>query len=382
MRDFGFTEERGRYWPEAGGALSFSPMKSSNPRSQGQLVAGFLAGSWRAKQAALNILLSDLDRITTLLYNSGGTGLAWWRIRESDLKTSPSGELLHQGYRLQALQTPINEARIATAFRLLRDAGIEPILVKGWAAARFYPHRTLRPYGDIDLLVRPAEYAAARAALTLDEAGAWWVDLHRELSELDDRPIEALFERSHTVALNDLPVRVLSDEDHLAHLAVHLFKHSAWRPSWLCDIAAIVEALPSGFQGNICFGSNKRRAAWIAAAIVLAEKLLGANVERIPLRGDARDLPEWLVDSVLKQWGNLFRLDHLPVQPRPLFARAMRSPRIMWKEMRERWPDPIVATYNLRGQPNNFPRLPYQLGAFAVQTGQYLFRMKRFAGGF
>ena len=355
-------------------------MKSSNPRPQGQLVADFLAGCWRAKQAPLDISPSDLERITTLLYNSGVVGLAWCRIRESDLKTSPSGELLHQGYRLQALQTPISEQRIVTAFRLLRVAGIEPILVKGWSTARFYPHQTLRTYGDIDLLVRPAEFTAARAALQQDEAGAWWVDLHKSLSEIADRPFEALFERSRTVALNDLSVRVLSDEDHLAHSAMHLFKHSAWRPSLLCDIAAMVEAIPAGFDREICFGSNQRRAAWIAAAIALAEKLLGANVDRIPLGRQARDLPEWMVDAVLKQWGNLFQVDHLPVQPRPLFASALRSPRMIWKELWERWPDPIVATFNLRAEPNNFPRLPYQLGAFAVNAGQYLFRVRRIVG--
>ena len=42
------------------------------------------------------------------------------------------------------------------------------------------------------------------------------------------------------------------------------------------------------------------------------------------------------------------------------------------QEIRERWPDPIVATFNLRGQLNNFPRLPYQFGAFATQAVAYL----------
>lgn len=330
--------------------------------------------------------LSDLERVTTLLYNSGGTGLAWWRIHESDLKTTPCGELLHQGYRLQALQTPINEQRIVTAYQLLCGAAVEPILVKGWAAARLYPHPTLRPYGDIDLVVRPAEYSAALEVLKRDEAGTWWVDLHQGLPELDDRPVEGLFERSLTVTLNDVEVRCLSHEDHLALLSIHLFKHGAWRPTWLCDIAAMVEALPASFDADICFGANKgqgkHRTAWIASAIALAHKLLGANVERIPLSRQVKDLPEWLVRAVLEQWGNLFQADHLPVQPRPLFANSLRSPRTMLKEIRERWPDPIVATFNLRGQPNNFPRLPYQLGAFAAQTGQYLFRVGEMVAAF
>lgn len=347
-------------------------MKSSNPRSQGQLVADFLAGAWRAAQAPLDISLSDLERVTALLYNSGGIGLAWWRIHESDLKTSPCGEVLHQGYRLLALQTPINEGRIVTAFRLLRDAGVEPILVKGWSAARFYPHRTLRAYGDVDLVVRPAEYSAAREVLKRDEAGTWWVDLHNGLPELDDRPVDGLFERSQAATLNDVQIRVLSSEDHLALLAIHFLKHGAWRPSWLCDIAAMVESLPAGFDRKICFGSNQRQAAWIATAITLAHQLLGADVARIPLSGSEKDLPEWLVRAVLEEWGNLFQLDHLPVQLRPPLAYSLRRPKTLLKEIRERWPGPIVATFNLRGQFNNFPRLPYQLGAFAAGAGRYV----------
>lgn len=346
-------------------------MKSLTYRLQGQLLTDFLAGCWRTEQPPVDQSLSDLDRITTLLYNSGGTGLAWWRIRESDLKTSPCGELLHQGYRLQALQTSINEERIVTAYRLLRGAGVEPILVKGWSAARFYPHRTLRPYGDIDLVVRPHEYAAARKMLERDEAATWWVDLQQKPLEIDDRSPDELFERSQMFALKDIQVRVLADEDQLALLAIHLFKHGAWRPTWLCDIAAMVEALPAGFDEKICFGANERRATWIASAIALAHELLRANLDKVPSRGEAR-LPEWLIDAVLKQWGNLFTSDHLPVEPRPFLADSLRNPRTLLKEIRERWPDPIVATFNLSGPINNLPRLPYQLGAFAAGAGRYL----------
>lgn len=346
-------------------------MKPASLRTQGQLVAEFLAGSWRDTQDPLEISVSELDQITTLLYNSGGTGLAWWRIHESELKNTPSGELLHQGYRLQALQTPIMEDRIVSAVRLLTAAGVEPILFKGWAAARFYSHRTLRAYGDIDLVVRPAEYSTARNVLKREADGTWWVDLHQGLPELDDRSIEGVFERSQTIALKDLPIRVLSDEDHLALLAIHLFKHGAWRPSWLCDIAALVEAVPVNFDVQICFGPRRRQRVWIASAIALAQKLLGANTSKVPLDRYAKELPEWLVDAVLKQWGGLFQADHLPIQPRRIMAPSFRSPLRMLREIRERWPDPIVATFNLRGQPNNFPRLPYQVGAFAARAGQY-----------
>jgi hypothetical protein len=352
-----------------------SSSTSSTARVSGQLVADFLAGSWRAKQTPPEISSSDLERVAALLYNSGGTGLAWWRIHESDLRQTPCGELLHQGYRMQALQTPINEERIARAYRLLRAAAIEPILVKGWAAAQLYPHRTLRPYGDIDLVVRPEEYSKARVALQQDDTGTWWVDLHKGVAELDDRSLDEVFERSRTLVLDEVQVRVLSCEDQLALLAIHLFKHGAWRPSWLCDIAATVEALPENFDEQICFGPNKKRLAWIGCAIALAHQLLGANVERIA--SHLRPAPEWVTRAVLEQWGNLFQPQHLPIQPRPVMAHALRNPRTLIKEVRERWPAPLIATFTLGGAPNNLPRLPFQLGAFARQAGKYLFDHRR-----
>jgi hypothetical protein len=341
------------------------------PQIRGQLVADFLAGSWRNEQAPVEIRYPEFEALTALLYNSGAVGLGWWRIRESDLRTTSHGELLHQGYRLQALQSAINEQRITTAFRILRDAGIEPILIKGWSIARLYPHPTLRAYGDIDLLVRPAEFRTARELL--NQEGAWWVDLHSELSELADRLISELFARSRNLDVNETKVRVLCPEDNLALLAIHLFKHGAWRPSWLCDIGALIESLPAEFDWNLSVGSNKRRASWITSAILLAHELLGANIDEVPVKVGHTRVPEWLTDAVLKQWSTLWHRDHLPIQPRPLMANSLRRAKTLLREVRERWPDPIVATFNLEGRVNNLPRLPYQLVAFIGQAPRFVF---------
>src|SRR3977135_1985144 len=128
-------------------------MKSGTSRSS--LVAMILAGSWRtASFPALDMAESQLDEVTPLLYGSGAAALGWWRVRESELKHTSSAAVLQQAFRLQVLQSGIHEEKVAKAFRLLRSSAIEPILVKGWAAAGYYPERGLRPYGDIDLLVR------------------------------------------------------------------------------------------------------------------------------------------------------------------------------------------------------------------------------------
>ena len=341
-------------------------------KTRGQLIATLLAGSWRTSPPPLNLSPEDLDEITPLLYNSGAAALGWRRIRETQLRTTASAEVLHQGYRLQALQVAIRQTKIEIVHRLLQEASIDAILVKGWALAGFYPELALRPIGDIDLVVTPSDYEAATRVLAQPEARGCWVDLHSGLLELKDRSIDELFSRSDVVSLREIQIRVLSLEDTLALLTIHLLKHGAWRPLWLCDIAAIVESLPNGFDWKICLGSDRRRRSWISASIALAHQLLAANIDKVPPEARAKHVPEWLRQSVLKQWGNLFPGDHLPVQPRPLMTNVPNSPREILKEIRERWPDSITATFNMRGRINDFPRLPYQVGEFTARAGRYL----------
>ncbi len=296
--------------------------KRLNETGKGSLVARILAGSWRRDGLPeLQFSQSDLEEVTPLLYGSGAAALGWWRIRETDLHACPSAEVMHQAYRLQALLSGIHEQKIQKVFRVLRTESIEPILVKGWAAASLYPDKALRPYGD---------------------------------------------------GLEDEGIRVLSDEDHLALMAIHLLKHGAWRPLWLCDIGATLESLPVGFDWDRCLGDNKRRANWVVCAIGLANRLLSADIEAMPIDRRPNELPAWLLSNVLYQWRRLFPADHLPIIPPPLMLDNLSSPRAFFIGLRQRWPDPVTATFNLRGQFDAFPRLPYQVGDFLLKAARFL----------
>src|SRR2546426_7669112 len=146
-------------------------MEESLVETGGSLVCAILAGSWRhTPSPSLAISSTQLDEVLPLLYGSGAAALGWWRIRHTALKTTPSAEVLRQAFRLQALQSAIHEEKLKTVFGLLRESSIEPMLVKGWAAASLYPERALRPYGDIDLCVRPSQYKSATALLASPEA--------------------------------------------------------------------------------------------------------------------------------------------------------------------------------------------------------------------
>src|SRR5260370_35497340 len=129
----------------------------------GRLVATSLEGSWRTSPPPeFQLSTTEFDEVTPLLYDSGAAGLGWWRIRETALRETPSGELLHQAFRLLALQANIHQMKIQKLFQLMRAAGVERIMLKGWPIRRLYPQPALRPYGDFDLFVLPRVSRAAR----------------------------------------------------------------------------------------------------------------------------------------------------------------------------------------------------------------------------
>ena len=336
-------------------------MRRSYVSSRGSLIATTLEGSWRSSPSPkLAISDTQLDEVTQLLYDSGAAGLGWWKVRETSLRDTPSGELLHQAFRLLALQANIHQTKVQKIFRLMRAAGVEPILLKGWAVARLYPQPALRPYGDIDLLVRPPDVFTVKRVIESEAARGCWVDLHSRIDELTDASAEDLFARSKLVWCGDEQVRVLGDEDHFALLAVHLLKHGAWRPTWLCDLGLLLESMPDDFDWDLCLG-KKRRANWILSAVGLAHELVGAKIadQQIALR--AREVPAWLPRRVLKEWETPFASDQPPMNHRAPMLSYLRHPNGFFADLARRWPNPILATVSVNGRFNRLPRFPYQI---------------------
>src|SRR6185436_18157074 len=145
-------------------------MKSVETARKGRLVGKVLTGSWRSTELpALQISQRELDEITPLLYDSGTAALGWRRISKTPLRECSSAEVLHQAYRLQSLQSEIHEQKIQKLFSLLRQAQVDAVLAKGWATAGTYAERALRPYGDIDICVRPEHFKLAEEVLSAPE---------------------------------------------------------------------------------------------------------------------------------------------------------------------------------------------------------------------
>lgn len=356
--------------------LAVSPrplrMKSKEALRKGNLVAEILAGSWRQPVVTtLPLSEAELDEVTPLLYDSGTAGLGWRRMSNTPLRNSSSAEVLHQAYRLQSLQSEIHEQKIERVFRLFGEAGVEAVLAKGWATAGTYIDRALRPYGDLDICVPPEHFKLAEEILSAPEAWDCWVDLHQHFSEIDERAIDELFTRSKTVSIGEQKIRLLGSEDQLALSCIHLLKHGAWRPLWLCDVGVAIESLPATFDWDVCLGRNKTRAHWIICAIGLAKRLLGADSERLPTQLESK-LPSWLVENVLQQWASPFAIDQPPMSHPVPMAELLRHPAGMLAGLRQRWPNPIIATISVNGKLNNVPRLPYQMANCFSRIGRLL----------
>jgi len=323
-------------------------------KAPGSRVAEALAGSWRPDPPTPGLTQEEWTRTAPALLRTGAGGLGWWKLRGSSLASSPVGMELRNAYRLHTVDGRHQELRLARALRLFADAGIEPVLAKGWAVARLYPHVGLRPYGDLDLHVSPEAHGAAFALLPECQREGLLVDLHRGVPHVG-RTWEDILARSGYVELGETRVRVMGAEDHLALLCAHLLSHGAWRPLWLCDVALFVESLPAGFDWDRLHSLSAREAEQVRLVVLLAHRLLGARIDATPWSPDAR-LPGWLPAATLRAWekGGHYSLT-------TAIALTEVHPRAFLESVRVRWPNAIEATVRWRAPYNGFPRLPFQI---------------------
>ena len=341
-------------------------------QSLGRRVARALAGAWRESPPSIDFSADELNEVAPLLLASGAGALGWQRVRHSPLAETAAASQLHEAYRMHALHSALHEAEIQQLFTSFRAAGVEPVLVKGWAVARWYSEKWLRPYGDVDLCFKPEDYAIAAAVARTLQGQPFTIDLHEGFAKLDGLSADELLARSQLVALGNVEVRVLGFEDQLRILCTHLLRHGAWRPLWLCDIAVAIETRPADFDWARFFGAAPLEADWLACTIGLAYQLLDARIDDTPVLWRAEQLPRWFVPHVLKNWGAPFPINYPPMSyARPL-STYLRHPKGLLKTLRARWPDALEATIRRRGRINESPRLPYQLSNLMSRVGRFI----------
>ena len=134
----------------------------------------------------------------------------------------------------------------------------------------------------------------------------------------------------------------------------------------------MLESLPEDFDWDYLLGGDRRRGDWVVCAIGLAHRLLGARVDGLPVAQRARQLPRWLVPSVLRQWSL-----HTHYMNTPSLAYCMRHPTQIPRALRLRWPNPIQATVGVGGAFNDLPRLPFQLGECFMRAAHFTTQVPR-----
>ncbi|MCS6817795.1 MAG: nucleotidyltransferase family protein [Blastocatellia bacterium] len=335
-------------------------------QKRGALIARALTGCWRATPPPWDLRSEELDDVGQLLLDFGVAGLVWHRLRVSRAEATRWTFRFHQAARACILHALQQERWLVRALACFTAAGIEPILGKGWAAAQSYAAPNLRPYGDADLYI-PVEHAAKAFALLNDpQFPPCSVDLHVGFAELDDRTPEQLYARSRRIPLEGTMIRVFGPEDHLRLMALHLLRHGARRPLWLCDVAAALETRPPDFDWEYFLSGDRQRSEWVMVALALAHQLLGARIEDVPF-AIAR-LPQWIPSTVLREWEK-------PYHPRVPLEVTFRSFSLFVRELIRKWPNPIEATVTARGRFDEGPRFPLQLADCVIRAGRWLRRI-------
>ena len=99
--------------------------------------------------------------------------------------------------------------------------------------------------------------------------------------------------------------------------------------------------------------------------MLLAHRLLGADIGEIEAVRKSRTLPSWLVRSVLKQWNSSWA-ENLPKFAEQVAGRFWTMETL--KAMHRRWPNPIQATVDADGSFRSMIRLQYQIRDCTVRV--------------
>ncbi len=255
--------------------------------------------------------------------------------------------------KMNLLRLKVAEKELAEVWTTYESAGLHPILIKGWAAAQYYPDPSTRHLGDIDLAFPADEYRTAEALQK--EHQLYRTDLHSELRHLDLESWNALFERSVAVPCGDVPIRVLAPEDHLRVICVHWLNDGGAYRERLLDIAFLIQTCGDDIDWDLCLAPvTATRRRWIVTAVGLAKRYAETGPWTVPFAGEFEMIPEWVYAAVEKEWASGIRL-------MPLHA-VLNDPVQLFRQIRKRIPpNPLQATIELEREIDGRSRVGIQL---------------------
>ena len=273
--------------------------------------------------------------------------------------------------RWSALQRKVQEHNVLRAFALFRENDIEPVLIKGLAAAANYPAEIHRPSIDIDLAVSNVDYAKASGLLKDLAADGLAIDLHKELRHLDAVGWSDLVSNSIQINTDLGSYRILRPEDHLRVLCVHWLTDGGGNKERLWDIYyAIANRGPDFDWDRFLNTVSRKRRRWLVCTVGLAHKYLGLDVSDTPIKDEVNDLPEWLIDRVEYEWAREDKNEPLEL--------VLNDRKKFWHQVALRFDqNPIWATVQMEGSFDARTRIFYQIGNFFYRIPSSIRRVSR-----
>lgn len=260
-------------------------------------------------------------------------------------------------FKWNLLHKKAEEARALRAFTAFREKGIEPILIKGLAAAQFYPEPGSRVSIDMDFAVREKDFDAASEVAISPATKGIGIDIHREFRHLDSIKWHDMFENSRLLPVAGGNIRILRPEDHLRVLCVHWLNDGGAYKDKLWDIYYAVENRPPDFDWERCLNTvSKTRRRWIVCTLGLTRRYLDLNLNGTPVNDEADDLPEWLIRELEREWRSGVRLKQMDLlihDRAALFAQIKKRLR----------PNAIQATIEMEGSFDARTQIFFQVGS-------------------
>lgn len=273
--------------------------------------------------------------------------------------------------RWSALQRKVQEHNVLRAFALFRDNDIEPVLIKGLAAAANYPAEIYRPSIDMDLAVSNVDFAKASILLEDLAADGLAIDLHRELRHLDSVEWSDLVSNSRPITTDLGSYRILRPEDHLRVLCVHWLTDGGGNKERLWDIYYAISNRGPEFDWDRFLNTvSRKRRRWLVCTLGLAHRYLGLDLSDTPIGSEADDLPGWLTKRVEYEWAREDKNEPLEL--------VLNDRQKLWHQIALRFDqNPIWATVQMEGSFDASTRIFYQIGNFFYRIPSSIRRVSR-----
>jgi hypothetical protein len=243
-------------------------------------------------------------------------------------------------------------SELLSALSSLRDSGIEAVPLKGAVlATTIYQDLALRPFSDIDLLIRREQIADAESVigklgyepefsaplahrerwlrqqceLTFRRAGISRIELHWDIAHPHfalATGVDGFWSRLTSTSIGDASVPDLSEQDLLFILIVHGTRHAWSRLMWLVDVAELLRTSSKIDWAPFLKDAEGRGAARIVGtAFMLVKKVFGVAVSDEAMQTAYADTAAAkLADQVVSHWNkSLQREDASDLEPSALW---------------------------------------------------------------